>query len=317
MKVRIALAVLVCLPLALAGCQAGLPFRGDVHLTVTVEHRDLCELLLEARAGSLSALLLDLIPEGQTQRATAKTASLAMMRTERDGKEYAALQVRFDSVDNLVNVMNAPNLARLLLEWLGSLTEVPEPLRQVVENVPTPFSQFSIEVEESSSWQREFHFVAEVDAAIADLLTEYTDITYHVRLPGIGAGNNAQYKEQGALAWRLRPGEPLRMEAHSRMILGQAWLSTTWCWGGAMIVVLLAFLGGGAYWWGQRSTRRRKPVPVSEEPFDFGEEYAGSELDEYGDSGLESPYEGYDDLVADYDDYEDIEFGTFDFDENA
>lgn len=237
-----ALSACVLLLLALSACQA--TSNNDVHLTIEVHADRSCTTIIEFYAPPVSDWLLNRVSETPTPEDQEPRFNLD--RTVRESGEYVALVTRFDDVADLQNLINTASSAQNLMPWLLEMIhsadpeiELPDFVLESFSELPVPFSQFRMTVDPESAMWTTYTFEAAVNQTTSKLVTGFTRMTYHVRLPGLVDSHNADGREKGTLTWRLVEGQALDMRAHSRLSKLPGGNLTLWV-GAPVALVLVA-----------------------------------------------------------------------------
>lgn len=302
---------LVCMLLGVVGCQP--PVRGDIHLTIEVYEDRSSSLQVEFWMSLVSDALLKLAagisqPAGTPEPAAILQADIPQLtRTRRGSRDYVAIRVDFEDLDDLQSWLETASAVREIVPWVQVPLEMLEPvigdtdaiISKLAES-PTMFNRFQVVVDDSMPLATTYQLDAEVSVAISNLVTPLADMSYHVILPGEVTSSNAHVEGDEVLTWRLLAGQPLQMQAESRVskLPGTgAWL---WVLGGLGILLLAGIVGGVVYWVASRSRRRTPSGPmVYEEPdFDFGDGYSAADFDSAYDDTW--PEYGGDDSQDDY-----------------
>lgn len=190
--------------------------------------------------------------------------------SSRHSREYTTLIVHLKSIRDLEALMNAPRLVRMA-SW----------------ELPTPFTVFDVNLDDSSPWQTVFTFHAQVSQDMSELIIPYADISYHLILPGTVTQHNALSQEGETLTWRLEAGKTLTMDAQSKVLNGAVPLSI----GLGGILFIGSVVGVGIYLFARRRSHRDRyrPAPSLDADYDF-DEYEDSEFD-YGDNYSDNDYD--------------------------
>jgi hypothetical protein len=301
----------LCMLLGVVACEP--PVRGDIHLTIEVYEDRSSSVQVEFWMSLVSDALLKLAaeisrPVGTPEPAATPQAGIPqLIRTRRGSRDYAAIRIDFEDVDDLQSWLETASVVREIVPWVQVPLEMLEPvigdtdvIISRLSDSPTLFSRFEVTVDDRSALVTTYQLDAEVSAATSNLVTPLADMSYHVILPGSGTSSNAHFEEDGVLTWRLQAGQPLQMQAESRVSKLPDMGTSLWVLGGLGILLLAGIVGAVVYWVASRPRRRTPSGPmVYEEPeFDFGDGYSEADFDsayddtwsEYGGSDSHDDY---------------------------
>ncbi|MGC8838066.1 MAG: hypothetical protein ACP5UM_06580 [Anaerolineae bacterium] len=198
----------IVLALSLAGC-ADLPatVKPDVHVTIALNHDGTCYLMSEVAVHPLVDPLVQQWIEDLREEADQieKVRNPEVKVTEREGRQYNALLLHFNSPQDLNAFVGTPYLLNAFLREIGVEVEI-----------PTLFSEFELRVNRDAKQKPvQFSFSSTIPEATVQEL-QGIHLTFHVQLPERIRTHNADSVDDRTATWKVPPSGPFSMRAETR-----------------------------------------------------------------------------------------------------